>query len=147
MRISDWSSDVCSSDLVAGAEVEHALAVEVVAARRQHLVEQLRKETRRIALEAFVEDLFVQPGDAVDAVVVVEADVLAAAVLVVEEEIDVALRLAAEIDVRQPDAVSHVLDHSMFLFLLGVCLRSYCRATRRSPRGVDRKSTRLNSSH
>src|SRR3546814_8840037 len=107
MRISDWSSDVCSSDLVAGAEVEHALAVEVVAALRQHLVEQLRKETRRIALEAFVEDLLVQPGNAVDAVVVVEADVLAAAVLVVEEEIDVALRLAAEIDVGQPDAVSH----------------------------------------
>src|SRR3546814_524943 len=98
MRISDWSSDVCSSDL-----------------------------------------------DAVDAVVVVEADVLAAAVLVVEEEIDVALRLAAEIDVRQPDAVSHVLDHSMFLFLLGVCLRSYCRATRRSPRGVSARSTSSNT--
>src|SRR3546814_19012506 len=64
------------------------------------------------------------------------------AVLVVEEEIDAALRLAAEIDVRQPDAVSHVLDHSMFLFLLGVCLRSYCRATRRSPLGVSARSTR-----
>src|SRR3546814_5814743 len=83
---------------------------------RQHLVQQLCEEARRVALEPFVEDLLVQPGDAVDAVVVVEADVLAAAVLVVEEEIDVALRLAAEIDVGQPDAVSHVLDHSIFPF-------------------------------
>src|SRR3546814_13760029 len=130
MRISDWSSDVCSSDLetravaversfrrrgdvgadqprhavarqflahhaVAGAEVEHALAVEVVAALRQHLVEQLRTETRRLALEAFVEDLLVQPGTAVDVVVVVEPDVLAAAFFWVEEAIDLALRLAA----------------------------------------------------
>src|SRR3546814_19954690 len=63
----------------------------------------------------------------------------------VEDEVDVALRLAAEIDVRQPDAVSHVLDHSMFLFLLGVCLRSYCRATRRSPRGVSARSTSSNT--
>src|SRR3546814_1335892 len=61
------------------------------------------------------------------------------------DEVDVALRLAAEIDVRQPDAVSHVLDHSMFLFLLGVCLRSYCRATRRSPRGVSARSTSSNT--
>src|SRR3546814_3054216 len=81
--------------------------------RRRHTRCALVTGVQTCALPIY---LLVQPGNAVDAVVVVEADVLAAAVLVVEEEIDVALRLAAEIDVGQPDAVSHVLDHSIFPF-------------------------------
>src|SRR3546814_7463783 len=32
MRISDWSSDVCSSDLVAASEQEHVLAFRVIGA-------------------------------------------------------------------------------------------------------------------
>src|SRR5690606_16534853 len=121
-----------------------ALPVEVVPALRQHLVEQLREEARRVALEPLVEDLLVQPRNGVDAVVVVEADTLAAAVLVVEDEVDVTLRLAAEVHVRQPDAVSWMLDHSMSPLCLEP-VAAYCRATRRSPCGVSARSTSSNT--
>src|SRR3546814_18256535 len=50
MRISDWSSDVCSSDLIANEQPRFCQAFERDPAKRDHVANRLRQNTGTAAL-------------------------------------------------------------------------------------------------
>src|SRR3546814_5479242 len=115
MRISDWSSDVCSSDLVAGGADQLADG----AVRHFGMVLQ-------------------NPGDAVGLVLALADRGVA--------------RAAGAADRVLPLHAHLQLVFGVFLTLFNLVHRQFVRAHRIAAgifgrRGLDRKSTRLNSSH
>src|SRR3546814_280336 len=158
MRISDWSSDVCSSDLNVGALVlAHHVAAEADVARGY-------------AFERYRERLDQHVVDAELDAAAFEAGVELAAQLQERVEADV----DGEVDVRRflhrlAEAARDRLAHAAELFILvrdaeigdrasgcrcggwcrsrGRSRRRGCGGRRSTRRRADRKSTRLNSSH
>src|SRR3546814_9527240 len=65
MRISDWSSDVCSSDLLVDEKVEHARSLLELVANRHRVLVLLRAEAI-----GFVEDQAEHVGITFDALLV-----------------------------------------------------------------------------
>src|SRR3546814_4512945 len=120
MRISDWSSDVCSSDLCAASPMEfHAY-------RRRH-VDDVAARQELAQAEHFGEFVFVHPAALFDDHVVRHR------------------QHAAESDQAQEQKAIEKLENrgNSRSPLLGPCVR-YLFHTAPWP---DRKSTRLNSSH
>src|SRR3546814_10582288 len=126
MRISDWSSDVCSSDLVRGGEADAVDAVDLGdGADQQAQVGHF--------------SLTVRPA--------IRVDVLA-------EQVDLAHALRGELGdfhqhvlERPADFLAAGVGHHAERAVLRAALHARDEGTRALGARLDRKSTRLNSSH
>src|SRR3546814_7110081 len=159
MRISDWSSDVCSSDLLAHA---NALEVEVVAdhrARRRHHVGELHLADAQSAAAAGRAEPAEKEADELPEGVETEAARhyrISLEMAAEEPEVrldvhlgdDMAFAMLATVFGNLGDAIEHQHRRQRELRIT----RTEKLAVRASQQllvteAVDRKSTRLNSSH
>src|SRR3546814_6623810 len=143
MRISDWSSDVCSSDLV------------------ERIDDRGQQHLGHVALDDLAREAFGDGGLADAGIAHIERVVLAAAAQDLDRAVDfgaaadqridlAALRLLVEVDGELVErgfllALGLALVLRLFL-LLGLGLRGGLAALAEAV-AEDRKSTRLNSSH
>src|SRR3546814_8480013 len=134
MRISDWSSDVCSSDLTAANNVIHLSrwwnpAVEDQATDRAYRIGQTRPVTIHIPMA-------VHPDEAIGPS---SFDQRLDALMERKRSLSRGLLMPPESDRDVEDLLSAVLD--------GRSAENLDRSSAYAAAGQDRKSTRLNSSH
>src|SRR3546814_544881 len=167
MRISDWSSDVCSSDLVARPFEEAFIAAwtgQTESDGFSRLVLELGTSWREAALvralARFRQQTGLDPSQAVQEAALVDHPRIAALLLDLfrtrfdpaidsstDERKEAGERLRAEIETLLDDVPSLDADRALRRILALILAVKRTNFYQKTADGADRKSTRLNSSH